>query len=87
MEGSPTVLAGFIPKVLIVPFESGYPGYGRVHLLNDADHIGVCKPKSREDVAYKDLLEFIKQTLGLEERGGGCVVSDEGGDDGLPTCG
>jgi hypothetical protein len=75
--------------VLIVPFESGYPGYGRVHLLSEADHIAVCKPKSQEDLAYREVLAFVRQSLGVDGLGGGgpfCGVVEEDGEE-LPACG
>lgn len=64
-EGLATSLAGlgFIPKVLIVPFESAYPGFGAVHVLESQDHIDVCKPESRQAQAYTKLVEFVKASM------------------------
>eukprot|EP00882_Tetradesmus_deserticola_P025111 GHRQ01027560.1.p1 GENE.GHRQ01027560.1~~GHRQ01027560.1.p1 ORF type:complete len:331 (-),score=56.04 GHRQ01027560.1:57-1049(-) len=64
-EGLPTSLAGlgFIPKILIVPFESAYPGFGAVHVLGAQDHIDVCKPDSRQAPAYAELLQFVRGTM------------------------
>ncbi|WIA08091.1 hypothetical protein OEZ85_007554 [Tetradesmus obliquus] len=64
-EGLPTSLAGlgFIPKILIVPFESAYPGFGAVHVLGAQDHIDVCKPDSRQAPAYAELLQFVRGSM------------------------
>jgi hypothetical protein len=64
-EGLATNLAGldFMPRILIVPFESAYPGFGEVHVLQDQDHITVCKPSSQEAPAYKLLLEFVRASI------------------------
>lgn len=70
-EGLPTPLAGFIPKVVIVPFESAYPGYGSVKLLPTRDHIDICKPMSRQDDIYQDVLRFIRESAGAAAAGGG----------------
>jgi hypothetical protein len=51
-------------QVVIVPFESAYPGFGDVKLLAGRDHVDVCKPDSREDEIYVQLLRFIRQSLG-----------------------
>ena len=63
-EGLPTslpLLTSYLPKIVIVPFESGYPGFGLVHMLHDKDHIGACKPSSREDTAYSLTHDFISR--------------------------
>jgi len=60
-EGQPTALAGFIPKLLVVPFESAYPGFGQIHVLRDHDHIEVCKPASRADLTYRLLLGMVRR--------------------------
>lgn len=64
-EGLATNLAGldFMPRILIVPFESAYPGFGEVHVLQDQDHISVCKPVSRQAPAYSLLLEFVRASV------------------------
>lgn len=83
-EGQPTPLAGFIPKVVIVPFESAYPGYGGFRLLSDHDHIDICKPTSREDPIYTDVLAFVRGCLA---GGGGGVESGGGAGEGPPAGG
>ena len=61
VEGLPTPLAGgYLPRVVVVPFESGYPGFGAVHLLPGRDHVSVCKPTSRGDPSYAALLAFVR---------------------------
>jgi hypothetical protein len=64
-EGLSTNLAGleFLPRILIVPFESAYPGFGAVHVLQDQDHISICKPASPEAPAYKLLVEFVRASV------------------------
>lgn len=64
-EGLATNLAGldFMPRILIVPFESAYPGFGEVHVLRDQDHINVCKPPSQQAPAYALLLEFVRASV------------------------
>lgn len=64
-EGLATNLAGldFMPRILIVPFESAYPGFGEVHVLQDQDHISVCKPASRQAPAYSLLLDFVRASV------------------------
>lgn len=64
-EGLATNLAGldFMPRILIVPFESGYPGFGEVHVLRGEDHITLCKPASREAPGYRLLLEFVRASV------------------------
>lgn len=64
-EGLATSLAGlgFLPKILIVPYESAYPGFGEVHVLTDRDHVDVCKPESRDAPAYAMLLEFLRASV------------------------
>eukprot|EP00878_Enallax_costatus_P028873 GHUV01031225.1.p1 GENE.GHUV01031225.1~~GHUV01031225.1.p1 ORF type:complete len:122 (+),score=22.22 GHUV01031225.1:217-582(+) len=64
-EGLATSLAGlgFLPKILIVPYESAYPGFGEVHVLADRDHIDVCKPEGKDAPAYSLLLEFIRANV------------------------
>jgi protein SERAC1 len=64
-EGQPTSLAGlgFLPRLLIVPVDSAYPGFGGLTLLQDEDHINVCKPASRGAAAYEHLLAFLRNSL------------------------
>jgi hypothetical protein len=64
-EGEPTNLAGLglFPRILVVPFESGYPGFGEVHVLGGQDHITVCKPASRDAPGYALLLQFVTAAM------------------------
>jgi hypothetical protein len=80
-EGLPTPLAGFIPKVVIVPFESAYPGFGTVRVLSQKDHVDICKPLGREDDSYRELLRFVRASVGLDDGdddGGGGSDSGDG---------
>lgn len=64
-EGLATTLAGlgFLPKILIVPYESAYPGFGEVIVLSERDHVDVCKPEGRDAAAYAKLLEFVRASV------------------------
>lgn len=44
----------------VVPETSSYPGYGDFVLLEKVDHINVCKPPQKTDVAYVRLMDFLK---------------------------
>lgn len=68
LEGQPTQLAGVFPKLLIVPPESGYCGFGAGRLLPDDDHITVCKPRSREALAYAMLRELVADVLSQQQQ-------------------
>lgn len=46
-------VAPLLPRVLVVPPDSASPGYGEFVLLEGEDHIGVCKPGSREAPGYE----------------------------------
>lgn len=50
-ESIPLSLVGMLPRVLVVPEETAFPGYGETANVA-ADHIDACKPASREDPAY-----------------------------------
>lgn len=63
IEGQPTQLAGVFPKLLIVPPESGYCGFGAGFLLPADDHITVCKPQSKEAAAYAMLHQLLRDVL------------------------
>eukprot|EP00775_Hariotina_reticulata_P003427 gene3427-3699_t len=65
VEGLPTSLAGlgFMPKIVIVPFESAYPGFGEVHVLAGQDHVDVCKPERKGAEGYVKLVEFIRANV------------------------
>jgi hypothetical protein len=80
-EGLATSLAGlgFIPKILIVPFESAYPGFGAVHVLGSQDHIDVCKPDSKEAPAYAELLQFVRGSMAAAGVAAAAVAAE--GDD------
>ncbi|CAL8471570.1 g11112 [Coccomyxa elongata] len=58
-EGMPMSLVPVLPRLVVVPPESAFPGFGRTVLLPDADHIDACKPPSRQDPAYAELLDLV----------------------------
>ncbi len=66
-EGEPLKLVGLLPKMLVVPAETAFPGYGTTVTLPHADHIDTCKPPSREDPAYAELLRLIRGVHVWEE--------------------
>jgi hypothetical protein len=64
-------VAPLLPRVLVVPPESAAPGYGEFVLLEGEDHIGVCKPGSRDDVGYERcrlVVEAVIREAVAEER-------------------
>jgi hypothetical protein len=58
-EGLPTKLS-YKVYTHVVPHESAYPGYGDFRVLEEKDHISVCKPKSVEDPAFAALVDFLR---------------------------
>lgn len=58
-EGLPTKLS-YKVYTHVVPHESAYPGYGDFRVLEEKDHISVCKPKSVEDPAFTALVDFLR---------------------------
>jgi hypothetical protein len=71
-EGQPLKLVGLLPKMLVVPEETAFPGYGQTVTLPDADHIDTCKPPTRADPAYSELLQLIIRVSQ------GCREGDDG---------
>lgn len=59
-EGRPLSLMPVFPRVLVVPPDSAYPGYGEFILLKDHDHIATCKPASRRETTYATTLDFLR---------------------------
>ncbi|KNC49126.1 SERAC1 protein [Thecamonas trahens ATCC 50062] len=53
-------------RIVIVPPESAYPGYGRFVTVPN-DHLTACKPASRSDPIYLLLLEFLEHVLRCEQ--------------------
>ena len=47
----------------VVPETSSYPGYGNFVLLEGIDHINVCKPPHKSNVAYVELMDFLKSRV------------------------
>ncbi|KAJ8450780.1 hypothetical protein Cgig2_021252 [Carnegiea gigantea] len=52
---------GWAFRMEIVPIESAYPGFGDIVVLESTDHINSCKPVSREDPSYAEILDFLRQ--------------------------
>ena len=53
--------------VQVVPQTSSYPGFGEFVLLEGVDHINVCKPPQKDDVAYTRLLQFLQARISERE--------------------
>lgn len=65
-EATQTLLDRRMPSLMraeIVPAESAYPGFGEFHIVQESDHIKVCKPKTKDDPAYKLVLKFLEDSL------------------------
>lgn len=64
----------------VVSLESAYPGYGDIIVLGGTDHVNSCKPRSVEDVAFVEVVRFLKGCglFGAGGEGGG----GKGGKDG-----
>ena len=62
-EGVSTHVGRLLPKVIVVPADSAYPGFGDLVMLNDMDHIAVCKPPSPDHPAYANLMAFVRQRV------------------------
>ncbi|XP_050367132.1 uncharacterized protein LOC126785475 isoform X2 [Argentina anserina] len=52
---------GWAFRMEIVPIESAYPGFGDLVVLESTDHINSCKPLSRSDPSYTEILEFLRK--------------------------
>ncbi|CAK0785443.1 hypothetical protein CVIRNUC_008652 [Coccomyxa viridis] len=59
-ESVPLSLVGVLPRMLVVPEETAFPGYGTTATVS-ADHIDACKPASPGDPAYALLERFIQR--------------------------
>ncbi|KAL6752465.1 hypothetical protein V8C86DRAFT_2754006 [Haematococcus lacustris] len=68
-EGQPTSLGPLLPAMLIVPRESAHPGFGLQTVLPEHDHVSLCKPASRDALAYRLVAEMLRDVL-REARGG-----------------
>ena len=52
---------GWAFRMEIVPIESAYPGFGELVVLESTDHINSCKPVSRSDPSYTEILKFLNK--------------------------
>ncbi|KAI9200358.1 hypothetical protein LWI28_006554 [Acer negundo] len=52
---------GWAFRMEVVPIESAYPGFGELVVLDSTDHINSCKPVSRADPSYTEILEFLRK--------------------------
>lgn len=67
LEGLPTQLSSVFPRLMIVPLQSAYPGFGESLTLAE-DHISICKPSSKAHPAYL-VVEDALRTMLAEKRG------------------
>jgi hypothetical protein len=49
--------------MMIVPTESAYPGYGSKVVLEDQDHITVCKLSDRDALGYATVKQVIGRVM------------------------
>eukprot|EP01134_Creolimax_fragrantissima_P005235 CFRG5235T1 len=54
-------------STMVVPKESSNPGYGQFEEI-DSDHFSICKPKSRDDPRYTNVVDFIRTVMGEHEK-------------------
>ncbi|PRQ27622.1 putative alpha/Beta hydrolase [Rosa chinensis] len=59
---------GWAFRMEIVPIESAYPGFGELVVLESTDHINSCKPLSRSDPSYTEILEFLRKLKTSSEK-------------------
>ncbi|CAL5332364.1 unnamed protein product [Camellia sinensis] len=60
---------GWAFRMEIVPIESAYPGFGElVQVLESTDHVNSCKPLSRNDPSYTEILDFLKKLIAQQRR-------------------
>lgn len=64
-EGNPTVLTPFKLSYEVVTEKSAKIEFGDYYKLPD-DHLGICKPRSKQSFLYRRLIETIGRAL--EER-------------------
>jgi protein SERAC1 len=51
-------------RVDIVPERSAQLGRGAIVRVAQADHMTICKPTSKEDVRYQELVKFLRGIVG-----------------------
>ena len=80
-EGTATELLDSYKPVsynaVVVPAESAHPGFGDFVVLEGENHIYVCKPAAKTDLAYAKLVAFVKDVV-QRERGGSKDEEEEG---------
>ena len=63
-QGTPLVMTGKLAKrinAVIVNLESAFPGYGEFVVVENCDHVNICKPRSRRMKGYKMTLDFLRK--------------------------
>ena len=63
-QGTPLVTTGKLVKrinAVIVSLESAFPGYGEFVVVEDRDHVNVCKPTSRRMLGYQKTIDFLRK--------------------------
>lgn len=58
-ESVPTQLLPVMPKIMIVPPESAFPGFGESIQLVQADHVAACKPAAPDAISYSKTMQLI----------------------------
>ena len=64
-------VARVLPPLLVVPPESAAPGYGEFVALEGADHIRVCKPAEKGEVAYQKTAALVMEVVAEATRAAG----------------
>ena len=54
---------GILPRTMIVPHDSGYPGFGSKVILEDQDHITICKLTDKAALGYRTVHEVVRSVL------------------------
>uniref|UniRef100_A0A7R9V257 GPI inositol-deacylase n=1 Tax=Chlamydomonas euryale TaxID=1486919 RepID=A0A7R9V257_9CHLO len=67
LEGKATEVA-VLPRMYIVPEESGYPGFGERIVLVDDDHVQLCKPASRSAPGYVSVYSLVADAIAAARR-------------------
>ena len=52
---------GIVWRADVVPMESAYPGFGEFVVLQETDHVNICKPTSQDDASYVKTLHFLQE--------------------------
>ena len=60
-ETAPTPYMGM--DLTFVPPQSSNPGIGEFHLINNVNHMNICKPENKSSILYRKFLNLIWDAL------------------------